>query len=153
MDFLLCQEQSKGVVYPTGGGTGASSSRTLIWLDVRRGAWTLMLNRGCCRQHMCLSPSRGAWEQMKQFSHLSSQLEQGEVQACCFPSPRTGIEGQGGKVPYTRGSHTVSTTSRGRFFGRVLWVGSYLCQRRCLMLAVVSILILGCQCNRLSMFL
>lgn len=51
---------------------------------------------------MCLSPSRGAWEQTKLFSHLSSQLEQGEVQACCFPSPRIGIEGQRSKVPHTR---------------------------------------------------
>lgn len=80
-------KQNKGAIYPTGGGSQTSVSRTVIWLGVPGHPQTLMRKGGCCRQHTSLSPSRGVWERTKLFSYLSCYLEQGEVRACFFPSP------------------------------------------------------------------
>ena len=68
--------------------------------------------------HMSLSPSRGAWEWIELLSYLSSHLEQGEVLACCFPSPKAQQGRAGRQSLICKRDQTGSPAGRGRPLGR-----------------------------------
>lgn len=64
--------------------------------------------------HMSLSRSRGILEWTKLFSYLSCYSEQGEVLACCFPSPDDQQGSAGRQSLMHKRDQTGSPAGRGR---------------------------------------